>query len=113
MESSTNEVYVDLQGCSQEHSRYTRRVVVRRSSLTSIYVRSTSYICVQLLACCRIYPTRSARLYSVSIPQSRITRKHVQIREARHHSGVTSTVKQAGHPLDKKVAFGIWEWGVR
>lgn len=31
-----------------------------------------------------------------------------------HHRGQTAlTLKQAGHPLDKKVAYGIWEWGTR
>ena len=31
-----------------------------------------------------------------------------------HHCGqIALTLKQAGHPLDKKVAYGIWEWGVR
>jgi hypothetical protein len=26
---------------------------------------------------------------------------------------IVLTLKQAGHPVDKKTAFGLWEWGVR
>ena len=33
--------------------------------------------------------------------------------ESHHRGQIALTLKQAGHPLDKKVAFGIWEWGVR
>ena len=27
--------------------------------------------------------------------------------------GAVLTLKQAGEPVDKKVSYGIWEWGVR
>jgi len=31
-----------------------------------------------------------------------------------HHRGlIIASLKQSGHPIDKKVSFGIWEWGVR
>ena len=31
-----------------------------------------------------------------------------------YHLGEVGVVlQQSGHPLDKKIAFGIWEWGVR
>jgi uncharacterized damage-inducible protein DinB len=31
-----------------------------------------------------------------------------------HHSGpIALSLKQAGHSLDKKTSFGMWEWGVR
>jgi uncharacterized damage-inducible protein DinB len=33
--------------------------------------------------------------------------------ESHHRGQIALTLKQGGHPLDKKVAFGIWEWGVR
>jgi uncharacterized damage-inducible protein DinB len=33
--------------------------------------------------------------------------------ESHHRGQIALTLKQAGHPLDKKVAFGIWEWGTR
>ncbi len=33
--------------------------------------------------------------------------------ESHHRGQIALTLKQAGHPLDKKTAFGIWEWGVR
>jgi uncharacterized damage-inducible protein DinB len=33
--------------------------------------------------------------------------------ESHHRGHVGLTLKQTGHPLDKKVAFGLWEWGVR
>jgi uncharacterized damage-inducible protein DinB len=33
--------------------------------------------------------------------------------ESHHRGQIALTLKQAGFPLDKKTAFGIWEWGVR
>ncbi|HEY4595543.1 MAG TPA: DinB family protein [Thermoanaerobaculia bacterium] len=33
--------------------------------------------------------------------------------ESHHRGQIALTLKQAGHPLDKKAAFGLWEWGVR
>ena len=33
--------------------------------------------------------------------------------ESHHRGQIALTLKQAGHPLSKKVAFGLWEWGVR
>jgi uncharacterized damage-inducible protein DinB len=33
--------------------------------------------------------------------------------ESHHRGQIALTLKQAGQPLDKKVAYGIWEWGVR
>jgi uncharacterized damage-inducible protein DinB len=33
--------------------------------------------------------------------------------ESHHRGQIALTLKQAGKPLDKKIAFGIWEWGVR
>jgi uncharacterized damage-inducible protein DinB len=33
--------------------------------------------------------------------------------ESHHRGHIGLTLKQTGHPLDKKVAFGLWEWGVR
>lgn len=33
--------------------------------------------------------------------------------ESHHRGQIALTVKQAGKPFDKKIAFGIWEWGVR
>jgi uncharacterized damage-inducible protein DinB len=33
--------------------------------------------------------------------------------ESHHRGQIALTLKQGGHPLDKKIAFGIWEWGVR
>ena len=33
--------------------------------------------------------------------------------ESHHRGQIALTLKQAGHPLDRKVAFGIWEWGSR
>ena len=33
--------------------------------------------------------------------------------DAHHRSQAIIALKQAGHPLDKKVLFGIWEWGTR
>ncbi|HEX2078397.1 MAG TPA: DinB family protein [Longimicrobium sp.] len=33
--------------------------------------------------------------------------------ESHHRGQIALTLKQAGHPLDRKVAYGIWEWGTR
>jgi uncharacterized damage-inducible protein DinB len=33
--------------------------------------------------------------------------------ESHHRGQIMLTLKQAGHPVDKKTAFGIWEWGSR
>jgi uncharacterized damage-inducible protein DinB len=33
--------------------------------------------------------------------------------ESHHRGQIAMTLKQAGFPLDKKVAYGIWEWSVR
>lgn len=33
--------------------------------------------------------------------------------ESHHRGQIGWTLKHSGHPLDKKVAFGLWEWGTR
>lgn len=33
--------------------------------------------------------------------------------ESHHRGQIALSLKQSGHALDKKTAFGIWEWGVR
>ncbi|MGL2967130.1 DinB family protein [Flavobacterium sp. XGLA_31] len=33
--------------------------------------------------------------------------------EAHHRGQVMMTLKQAGHKVDPKIAFGLWEWGSR
>ena len=33
--------------------------------------------------------------------------------EAHHRSQIILALKQSGHPMDKKILFGIWEFGVR
>ncbi len=33
--------------------------------------------------------------------------------ESHHRGQIALTLKQAGQPVDKKIAYGIWEWGVR
>jgi uncharacterized damage-inducible protein DinB len=33
--------------------------------------------------------------------------------ESHHRGQIALSLKQAGKPLDKKVSYGIWEWGVR
>jgi uncharacterized damage-inducible protein DinB len=33
--------------------------------------------------------------------------------ESHHRGQIGWTLKHAGHPLDQKTAFGLWEWGVR
>src|SRR5262249_26967155 len=33
--------------------------------------------------------------------------------ESHHRGQIGWTLKYSGHPLDRKTAFGLWEWGVR
>jgi uncharacterized damage-inducible protein DinB len=33
--------------------------------------------------------------------------------ESHHRGQIIIALKQSGHPIDKKIAYGIWEWGVR
>ena len=33
--------------------------------------------------------------------------------ESHHRGQIALTLKQAGYPVDKKIGFGLWEWGVR
>ncbi len=33
--------------------------------------------------------------------------------ESHHRGQIALTLKHAGHPLERKVAYGIWEWGSR
>jgi uncharacterized damage-inducible protein DinB len=33
--------------------------------------------------------------------------------DAHHRGQILLSLKQAGHPIDKKTQYGIWEWGVR
>jgi len=33
--------------------------------------------------------------------------------ESHHRGQIALSLKQAGSPLDKKTAYGLWEWGVR
>jgi uncharacterized damage-inducible protein DinB len=33
--------------------------------------------------------------------------------ESHHRGQIALSLKQGGHPLDKKTAYGIWEWGSR
>ncbi len=33
--------------------------------------------------------------------------------ESHHRGQIGWTLKHTGHPLDRKIAYGLWEWGVR
>jgi uncharacterized damage-inducible protein DinB len=33
--------------------------------------------------------------------------------ESHHRGQIVLSLKQAGHPVDKKIQYGLWEWGVR
>ena len=34
-------------------------------------------------------------------------------RESHHPRQIILALKQSGHPVDQKIQYGIWEWGVR
>ncbi|MBV9215435.1 MAG: hypothetical protein JO053_04590 [Acidobacteria bacterium] len=38
---------------------------------------------------------------------------YMLVHDAHHRSQIILALKQSGHPVDKKVAYGIWEWGRR
>ena len=38
---------------------------------------------------------------------------YITAHEAHHRSQIIIALKQSGHPVSKKVGFGIWEWGTR
>jgi uncharacterized damage-inducible protein DinB len=38
---------------------------------------------------------------------------YVLAHESYHRGQIALSLKQSGHPLEKKVAYGMWEWGVR
>ncbi|NOT60330.1 MAG: hypothetical protein HOP19_08915 [Acidobacteria bacterium] len=33
--------------------------------------------------------------------------------ESHHRGQIVITLKQSGHPVNKKTSFGLWEWGTR
>jgi uncharacterized damage-inducible protein DinB len=38
---------------------------------------------------------------------------YVVAHESHHRGQIALSLKQSGHTLEKKVAYGVWEWGVR
>lgn len=38
---------------------------------------------------------------------------YVLAHESQHRGQIALSLKQSGHPLNKKISYGIWEWGVR
>jgi uncharacterized damage-inducible protein DinB len=50
-----------------------------------------------------------AHIHDVRLLWLKAARPH----EAHHRGQVAQALRLAGTPLDKKVSFGLWEWGVR
>jgi uncharacterized damage-inducible protein DinB len=38
---------------------------------------------------------------------------YILAHESHHRGQIALSLKQSGHTLDKKIGYGIWEWGVR
>jgi len=38
---------------------------------------------------------------------------YIVAHESYHRGQIALSLKQSGHSLDKKIAYGMWEWGVR
>jgi uncharacterized damage-inducible protein DinB len=38
---------------------------------------------------------------------------YIVAHESYHRGQIALSLKQSGHTLDKKIAYGMWEWGVR
>lgn len=38
---------------------------------------------------------------------------YVLAHESHHRGQIALSLKQSGHPLEKKIGYGMWEWGVR
>jgi len=38
---------------------------------------------------------------------------YVLAHESHHRGQIALSLKQSGHALEKKVGYGMWEWGVR
>jgi uncharacterized damage-inducible protein DinB len=38
---------------------------------------------------------------------------YVLAHESHHRGQIALSLKQSGHPLEKRIGYGMWEWGVR
>ena len=85
------------------------RATCSRQDVKQSLARSAE-CCAQLLAGAFERPDGSVKQFR---PDAAGFLGYLIAHESHHRGQIGWTLKQTGHPLDQKTAFGLWEWGVR